>query len=55
VNSEVRVLLADCTRFGGATGWLPRVTLREGLEKTIEWWHRRLSDKKVRRQRDFIT
>jgi UDP-glucose 4-epimerase len=54
-NSEVRALLADCTRFGCATGWLPRVPLREGLQKTIEWWHCRLSDKKVRRQRDFIT
>lgn len=55
VNSEVRALLADCTRFARATGWLPRIPLREGLEKTIEWWRCRLSDKKVRRQRDFIT
>ena len=54
-NSEVRALLADCTRFAHATGWSPRVTLREGLERTVEWWRGRLSGKQVRRQRDFIT
>ena len=54
-NSEVRALLADCTRFTRATGWSPRVNLREGLERTVEWWRCRLSDKHVRRQRDFIT
>jgi NAD dependent epimerase/dehydratase len=54
-NSEVRALLADCTRFARATGWSPRVTLRHGLERTVEWWRHRLSDKQVRRQRDFIT
>jgi len=54
-NSEVRALLADCTRFRRATGWSPRVDLREGLEKTVEWWRCRLSDKHVRRQKDFIT
>src|SRR5258707_483385 len=37
-NSEVRALLADCTRFTRATGWSPQVNLREGLEKTVEWW-----------------
>jgi UDP-glucose 4-epimerase len=54
-NSEVRALLADCTRFVRATGWSPQVRLREGLERTVEWWRRRLSDKQVRRQMDFIT
>jgi UDP-glucose 4-epimerase len=54
-NSEVRVLLADCTRFVRATGWSPQVELREGLKRTVEWWRSRLSDKRVRRQLDFIT
>jgi NAD dependent epimerase/dehydratase len=54
-NSEVRALLADCTRFADATGWSPRVSLREGLERAVEWWRCRLSGKQVRRQRDFIT
>ena len=54
-NSEVRALLANCARFARATGWSPQVTLREGLERTVEWWRRRLSDKQVRKQKDFIT
>jgi len=54
-NSEVRALLADCTRFVRATGWSPQVKLREGLERTVQWWRRRLSDKQVRHEMDFIT
>jgi len=54
-NSEVRALLANCTRFARSTGWSPQVTLREGLERTVEWWRGRLSSKQVRRERDFIT
>jgi NAD dependent epimerase/dehydratase len=55
LNSEVRVLLADCTRFARATGWSARIDLREGLKRTVEWWRCRLSGNQVRRQRDFIT
>jgi UDP-glucose 4-epimerase len=54
-NSEVRALLADCTRFVRATGWSPQVTLEEGLKRTVNWWRARLSTRQVRRQRDFIT
>lgn len=54
-NSEVRALLADCTRFVRETGWSPQVTLQEGLERTVHWWRGRLSAKQVRLQRDFIT
>ena len=54
-NSEVRALLANSTRFVRATGWTPKVTLREGLERTVNWWRTRLSAKQVRRQADFIT
>jgi NAD dependent epimerase/dehydratase len=54
-NSEVRALLADCRRFERATGWSPQVKLEEGLERTVEWWHRRFSERQVRRQKDFIT
>jgi NAD dependent epimerase/dehydratase len=54
-NSEVRALLADCTRFVRATEWSPRVKLRDGLGRTVEWWQHRLSHQRVRRQRDFIT
>jgi len=54
-NSEVRALLADCRRFERATGWSPQVKLEEGLERTFEWWRRRLSERQVRRQKEFIT
>lgn len=55
INSEVRALLADSTRFARATGWTPNVTLREGLQRTIDWWRKRFSATQVRRQTDFIT
>jgi UDP-glucose 4-epimerase len=55
INSEVRALLADSTRFARATGWTPKVTLREGLQRTIDWWSKRFSATQVRRQTDFIT
>ncbi|MGB3866482.1 MAG: GDP-mannose 4,6-dehydratase [Xanthobacteraceae bacterium] len=55
INSEVRALLADSTRFARATGWTPKVTLREGLQRTIDWWRKRFSATQVRRQTDFIT
>jgi UDP-glucose 4-epimerase len=54
-NSEVRALLSDSTRFMQASGWTPKVTLRDGLERTVNWWRGRLSTKQVRRQADFIT
>ena len=54
-NSEVRALLADCTRFVRETGWSPQVTLQEGLERTVNWWRGRLSARQVRLQKDFIT
>lgn len=55
VNSEVRALLADCTRFERETGWRPQTSLREGLEQTIAWWVTRLTEGRVRRHKDFIT
>ena len=55
VNSEVLALLANFSRLGLATGWQPRVSLREGLERTIAWWRRRLDDGLVRREKGFIT
>ena len=54
-NSEVRALLADSTRFVRATGWSPQVKLRQGLERTVNWWHNRFSAMQVRQQQDFMT
>jgi UDP-glucose 4-epimerase len=53
-NSEVRALLADCSRFAGETGWRARTSLHDGLERTIEWWRARLTEGRVRRQKDYM-
>lgn len=36
-NSEVRRLLADARQAEAILGWRPRVTLEEGLQRTIVW------------------
>lgn len=36
-GSEVDRLVCDPTRAGGLLGWRPRVSLEEGLERTIGW------------------
>jgi UDP-glucose 4-epimerase len=53
--SEVRALLADSSRLERLTGWRPRMSLDEGLEKTIDWWRERLDSGRVRRELSFIT
>lgn len=37
-NSEVERLIADSSLATELTGWKPKVTLEEGLSKTIEWF-----------------
>ncbi|WP_439499212.1 SDR family NAD(P)-dependent oxidoreductase [Bosea sp. (in: a-proteobacteria)] len=54
-NSEVRALLADSSRFAAATGWGARIGLREGLDRTIDWWRARLAAGQVRRHSHFMT
>lgn len=54
-NSEVRALLADCSRFAASTGWQPRTSLREGIDRTIDWWRARLAMGRVRSRSDFMT
>lgn len=55
VNSEVRALLADCTRFEREAKWRPQTSLRSGLERTVDWWRHRISAGRVRRQKDYMT
>ncbi|HET7802805.1 MAG TPA: SDR family NAD(P)-dependent oxidoreductase [Pseudolabrys sp.] len=54
-QSEVRALLADSTRFASATGWRPRVALRDGLLRTINWWRDRLGRGQVRQDATYAT
>jgi len=37
-NSEVERLLSDNSRVRELTGWAPGVSLRAGLERTVEWF-----------------
>lgn len=37
-QSEVERLLADASLLAKLTGWRPRVPLREGLTRTVEWF-----------------
>ena len=36
-KSEVRRLCGDNTKILALTDWRPQVSLREGLQKTIDW------------------
>jgi UDP-glucose 4-epimerase len=54
-NSEVRALLASSDRLRALTGWAPRVSLEDGLRRTLDWWRGRLAAAKVRPQIEYIT
>lgn len=54
-KSEVRALQADSRRFHADTGWQPRSTLQQGLERTVDWWRGRLAGGRVRRESAFLT
>ncbi|MBL6459081.1 SDR family NAD(P)-dependent oxidoreductase [Belnapia sp. T6] len=54
-NSEVRALLADASRLRLATAWQPRVSLEEGLQRTVAWWRLRLERGRVRPTIQFMT
>jgi UDP-glucose 4-epimerase len=35
---------ADDTAFRAATGWMPKVSLEDGIGRTIDWYRPRLAD-----------
>ncbi len=37
---EPPVLVADVRRLGEELGWVPRLSLEEGVAQTVEWWRR---------------
>ena len=47
-------MLTD-SKFEAETGWQARVSLREGLQRTISWWHERFCQGKVRSQAGYMT
>lgn len=54
-KSEVRELLADCTRFTEATGWKPQVDFTEGVRRTVSWWRGQLDEGRVREEAGYAT
>ncbi len=42
-DSEVMDLVGGSAALQVQTGWEPKMTLNEGLDKTITWWRKRLS------------
>lgn len=53
-KSEVRALLADHTKLSEAVGWSPEFSLEAGIEKTIEWWRKRLRSGQFQREASYI-
>jgi dTDP-glucose 4,6-dehydratase len=47
-KSEVRRLLADNRRARDFLGWIPKVSLDEGLQRTIDWFRSHLTRYQVR-------
>ena len=54
-RSEVRALLADPARIIEATDWRARVTLEDGIGRTIDWWRARMATGTLRRSSEFAT
>ncbi len=51
-DSEVMMLMADSARLREASGWAPKVSLEEGLAKTVDWWRGQLAS--VRAHTDYV-
>lgn len=54
-NSEVRALCADSSKLFADIGWRPRISFRDGLTTTIDWWRDRIERGRVRNDNAFIT
>jgi len=54
-KSEVRALQSDSRRLLGDTGWRPRLTLKQGIARTVDWWRDRLARGRVRRESTFMS
>jgi nucleoside-diphosphate-sugar epimerase len=44
---EVMDLRGDPSRLTAATGWRPRIPLRQTMLDTIDWWDRHLADSRA--------
>jgi nucleoside-diphosphate-sugar epimerase len=44
---EPMELLADVRRLRKEVGWMPRLTLEEGVERTVGWWREQRDSARV--------
>lgn len=51
-DSEVMMLMADSARLREASGWVSKVSLEDGLAKTVDWWRGQLAG--VRAHTDYV-
>ncbi len=51
-DSEIMAPVADSARLREASGWTPKVSLEEGLAKTVDWWSGELAG--VRAPTDYV-
>jgi GDP-4-dehydro-6-deoxy-D-mannose reductase len=40
--SDVEVLIGDCSKFKGDTGWEPEIPFEQTLRDTLEYWRQRV-------------
>lgn len=48
--SDVPVLVGDCTKFRGATGWMPQIPFEQTLRDSLEYWRERVNTGSATRQ-----
>jgi UDP-glucose 4-epimerase len=53
-KSEVRELIAGSDIFRAATRWTPKVDLKQGIGKTVEWWRDRITRGLVRTDAGYM-
>src|SRR5262249_37841713 len=54
-KSEVRELVCDARLLTAATGWNSKVSLSDGVAKTVTWWRKRLESGHARADARYIT
>ncbi len=42
--TDVPVVVSDCSKFRGRTGWRAAVSLRDSLESVLKYWRERVRE-----------
>ena len=52
-NSEVKHLVSSSKKLQKLSGWKPKISLNEGLSRTINWWREKLKHNKIRGNTEY--